>query len=125
MFGNWTTKKNWTSNQEKVTIIHHPGYGMQTRVYNKCAKRAIDDGHTWAAFIDVDEFIVLKKHRHIVQFLTEYCDSGAIILSWLIFGNSNHTEYEPIPVTKRFQYYVPDDEENHFVLFPLPSKECF
>ena len=109
MFGNWTT------NYEKVSIMHHPGLSMQIRVYNKCAKQAIEDGHKWAAFIDLDEFIVLKKHRNIVDFLTEYCDSGAIVLSWIIFGSGNHTEYEPIPVTKRFQYYAPDDKANHFV----------
>ena len=48
----------------------------------------------WAAFIDIDEFLVMRKHRHVADFLEEYCEAGAVLLSWLVFGTSNNTEYE-------------------------------
>lgn len=77
-------------------------------------RRALEDGHKWAAFFDIDEFLVLKKHRHVVDFLDEHCAEGAVIMNWYVFGTNKRTGYEPLPVTKRFQLYEPE-ELNFFV----------
>ena len=107
MFQNWTISSS--KSKGRIKVHHTPGIGKQVPVYNTCAQRARDDGHRWAAFIDIDEFLVMRKHRHVADFLEEYCEAGAVLLSWLVFGTSNHTEYEPVPVTKRFQYFSPSE----------------
>lgn len=85
----------------KVTVIYYPGRCLQLRsyyafVYNYCYQ------HTWAAFIDVDEFIVLKKHDTIKDLLREKCTSGALVLNWVLFGSNGHENYEKRPVLERF-----------------------
>ena len=42
--------------------------------------------------IDIDEFLVMRKHRHVADFLEEYCEAGAVLLSWLVFGTSTTTQ---------------------------------
>ena len=42
----------------------------------------------WVTFIDVDEFIVLKKHRDIKEFLKDYNDLPALGLNWYLFGDN-------------------------------------
>lgn len=86
-----------------VTVIHWPGKKQQIRAYDHFAKTHRDSGsHTWAAFIDVDEFIVLLKHKNIVDFLAASCPDGSVCLNWYFFGSNGHETYQPRPVLERF-----------------------
>jgi hypothetical protein len=61
------------------------------------------NNHYWASCIDVDEFIVLKKHKTIHEFLNEYIpNKGGIGINWVLFGSNNHKTYEDKPVLERF-----------------------
>jgi hypothetical protein len=84
-----------------VEVVHFPGPTCQMPAYSDFLLQRT--GHTWCAFIDVDEFIVLRKHRDIVSFLEEHCRDGAVALNWYLFGSSGHVSYSPEPVLKRFQ----------------------
>lgn len=85
-----------------LTVLHIPGRVMQLTAYNHFLK-TFGHRHTWCAFIDADEFIVLKRHPNITSMLEEHCQQGALTLNWYMFGSSGKTNYEPEPVTKRFQ----------------------
>jgi len=90
-----------------VTLFQYPGEKKQIPAYHDCIQRALDDKYTWAAFFDVDEFLVLKKHPNIRSFVKEYGSHGGIVVNWAMFSPSNETVYKPVPVTKRFQYRYP------------------
>jgi hypothetical protein len=59
---------------------------------------------THVAHIDIDEFIVLKKHKHICNFIAEYIvgDCQGIGMNWRFFGSSGKTEKTDEPNTMRF-----------------------
>lgn len=59
---------------------------------------------THVAHIDIDEFIVLKKHDNICDFISEYIihDCQGIAMNWRFFGSSGKTEKTDEPVTLRF-----------------------
>ena len=102
--------RNWGNKRflDGVRVKHFPGIKKQVLADSACAKRAEKDGATWAAFFDIDEFLLLKKNENINEFLVEYgLSKGAIGINWLTVGTSNKTKYEPKPVTLRFQYTVP------------------
>jgi hypothetical protein len=67
-------------------------------------KIMIDPKITHIAHIDIDEFIVLKKHANICDFIQEYIkdDCVGIGINWRFFGSSGNTEITNEPVTKRF-----------------------
>jgi hypothetical protein len=88
---------------EHVTIIHFPGTQQQLPAYDIFV-RTYKNKYKWAAFIDCDEFIFLKNHNNISDFLNEYDDFSGISLNWLFFGTSNEKAYRDEPVTKRFRY---------------------
>ena len=94
---------------ERIELIHYPGTGRQQEAYLECAKKAKESNHTWAAFFDVDEFLVLQKHKNVNEFLTEHLchGEGSIGVNWLIFPAGEKILYEPLPVTKRFIYREP------------------
>ena len=92
---------------DHVEVIHYPGEAKQSPAYRDCSKRLTegDNGnHTWAAFFDADEFLVMKKHEHVSDFLEEHCAHGAIGVNWLEFHSSSWNLYSPAPMTKRFVY---------------------
>ncbi len=91
-----------SKNRDKVTIIHFPGTTKQLEAYNHFI-RTNKTRCKWGAFIDIDEFIILKKHNNINDFLNNYDDNDCIGLNWKMFGTSNNTTYINEPVTKRFQ----------------------
>ena len=46
---------------DNIRVKHFPGINKQLLANVDCAKRAEKDGATWAAFFDIDEFLLLKK----------------------------------------------------------------
>ena len=90
-------------NSDTVTIIHFPGKTKQMDAYRLFITQ-YKKKHQWAAVIDCDEFIVLKKHNNIISFLNEYRDCSAIALNWIMFGTSHEKTYQNQPVTSRFRY---------------------
>lgn len=87
----------------KVHVIHFPGNQRQMAAYDTFIQEHRSN-HTWAAFIDVDEFIVLRRHPTIKHLLRERCGCGALALNWYLFGSSGEADYSPDPVLKRFQH---------------------
>lgn len=59
---------------------------------------------THVTHIDIDEFIVLKKHKNICDFISEYIvdDCQGIGMNWRFFGSSGNQEKSNDPVTIRF-----------------------
>jgi hypothetical protein len=98
--------KQWGKEKgNHVTMTHFPGIAQQGIAYLDCAKRLQQGGnHTWAAFFDLDEFLILKKHEHVEDFLLETLASGSLSINWHQFGTSGRIAYSPAPVTKRFMY---------------------
>lgn len=86
---------------KKVFVIHFPGKCRQLDAYNHFVN-TYRDKHEWGAFIDIDEFIVLRKYRDICDFLVATCKTGSVGLNWIIFGSSHHEKYEAKPVLERF-----------------------
>lgn len=94
-----------------VKVIRHEGKNQQREVYNNCTQR-FKDKNTWAAFIDMDEFIVLRKHATIREFLHDVVPKGgAVVLNWSRFSNNGTQKHEPGPILSRFTYTT--KELNH------------
>ena len=113
----WHKEKNYTH----VDITHFPGKVKQLPAYDDCIERIKGEvegekpKHKWIAFIDLDEFIVLKKHETILQLLQEKCDGeriGGLALNWYLFGYNNQTKYRPLPLTKRFQMRANETDDH-------------
>ena len=86
----------------KVSVYHAPGPGMQVPVYNMMKTKVDASPDLWCAFLDIDEFIVLKRHETLAQLLEDYEDCSGLVLNWVLFGDSGHTDYSAAPVTERF-----------------------
>jgi Glycosyl transferase family 2 len=104
--------RNWRKgrlDRNKLAIFDAIGEKQQMIAYKDCASKATSLNHSWILFADVDEFLVLKKHKSVDSFITEQGASGQIFIKWRIFGTSGHLRYTPDPVLYRFQCRVPDD----------------
>jgi hypothetical protein len=103
--------KDWAStrNPNQVVVQHWLAESGQRSAYQDCAFHIKGErSHDWIAFIDVDEFIVLKNNNTttntIMELLNEVStDAGGLSLNRYVFDFHNQTTYEPLPVTKRFQ----------------------
>lgn len=61
------------------------------------------NNNTFGAFIDVDEFFVLRKHASIKDFVKDLAPrGGSIVVNWSSMCSSKKTAYEPKPVLERF-----------------------
>jgi hypothetical protein len=63
------------------------GNHRQVASYNRFV-REMSSGFTHAAFFDVDEFLVLKKHSGVHDFLKEYEDCQSLGINWVHFGDN-------------------------------------
>lgn len=85
-----------------VISIKTFGKAIQVDTYQNFI-RNYKDQYDWAAFIDVDEFLVLKKHQNIKDFITEFGHGPSIAVNWVVFGDNNHIKVEgDFSVLKRF-----------------------
>jgi len=76
---------------EKIEFdIEYP----QMRAYNEFILKYREE-YDWVAFLDVDEFIVLKKHRNIKHLIDNYGNYGAAIgINWVFFGDNGLDKVE-------------------------------
>ena len=88
-----------------VELVHFTlseGGKRQRPAYTDCLEK-YGTAHTWVGFIDIDEFIMLKKHTCINDLLRDHLTQGSLSLNWVNFGTAKQKQYRPVPVTKRFQ----------------------
>lgn len=107
-----------------ITLFSAPGEEKQMKTYQDFTEE-YREYHLWAAFIDVDEFIVLHKHDNIKQLLYEatrpFDFHGALSLNWVLFGSNDHKDYINEPVTKRFTRRSKDLQEHVKTIAYLPD----
>ena len=73
--------------QNNVHKIPFDGYNMQETSYNNFIQTYHNE-YDWAAFFDVDEFLVLKKHADIKEFVSDYSKYNSIGINWVLFGDN-------------------------------------
>ena len=95
--------------KDKMKFIHYPFNNFEKGVQFKILENFIDNylfnsQITHVAHIDIDEFICLKKHDNIVDFIEEYIvnDCQGIGMNWRCFGSSGLLEKSMEPQTIRF-----------------------
>jgi hypothetical protein len=104
-----TYEKMLVKYKNNIKVIHlpHNNYHIGVQyvalnhfVHNYLFKTNI----THVAHIDIDEFIVLKKHKNICDFINEYIvgDCQGIAMNWRFFGSSGRKEKTNEPNTIRF-----------------------
>ncbi|KAL7539505.1 hypothetical protein ACHAXR_009374 [Thalassiosira sp. AJA248-18] len=96
---NWQNKR--LNSGYSVRVMPKPGSHRQMYGFHMCAAEHKND-HTYMAFLDVDEFLVLKKHATVDEMLQQHLPKGSLAISWHIFGSGFTSTYAPLPVTKRF-----------------------
>lgn len=77
---------------------HYSGRNRQTKAYMH-AVTEYSAGFDWITFIDGDEFIVLRKHETIREFLADFPDAVSISLRWHVFGHNGYYDDPPGLIT--------------------------
>lgn len=102
-----------------VSVIHLPynnyGRGVQYVALDDFMQRIVRKSNiTHVAHIDIDEYIVLKQHRTISEFISEYIkdDCQGIGMNWRMFGSNGHTSKTLVPNVLRF---TKCDNGNHHI----------
>lgn len=66
------------------------GRSIQVPLYNSFLQT--DTEYDWVAFFDCDEFLVLKKHDNVKDFINDYKDKTNVIgLNWYFYGSCGLT----------------------------------
>lgn len=93
----------------KIKVIHLPGNQYKKGVQyialdNFTQTHMLENDITHVAHIDVDEFIVLKKHNNIHEFVEEYIKDtcAGIGMNWRLFGDSGLTTQTERSILNRF-----------------------
>ncbi len=114
--------------KDYIKVIHLPfnnyNVGVQYIALNHFINNFLDNELiTHVAHIDIDEFIVLKKHNNICDFIKEYIveDCEGIGMNWRYFGSSNKEEKSYEPVTLRFTMCAKDGDRHIKTLFKKNS----
>jgi len=87
----------------QVQTFQITGQNIQTKVYTEFLK-SYEGVYDWAAFFDVDEFLVLKKHQDVKSFINDYSLFTNISINWVLFGDNNIQNFDntECSVLKRF-----------------------
>jgi hypothetical protein len=84
-------ENDWRCEYEHPQLIKIPFDGLtkQLEAYNNWLNNKKNE-FDWVAFFDVDEFLVLKKHKTIQDFLSNYTNKFGVAINWYFFGNNGH-----------------------------------
>ena len=101
-----------------VIIIDYIGYkkksgGIQMEAYYDCYQKN-SDKYDWLSFFDIDEFLEIKKHNSIKEFLSEKkfekCEN--IKINWIMYSDNGLTYYDGRKVQERFTDPLLNDSAN-------------
>lgn len=83
-------QNDWVCNLERPYIkkLDFPGQHMQMGAYRHFLDNFRRD-YDWAAFFDCDEFLVLKKHGDVKEFIREFHNPYGIGVNWKFFGSNS------------------------------------
>lgn len=82
---------DWDYSNPDPNIHILPINGGNKQVYSYCYFiKTHHNEFDWAAFFDVDEFLVLKKHNNIKEFLSDYQECNGVAINWALFGDNGH-----------------------------------
>ncbi|MBO1359172.1 glycosyltransferase family 2 protein [Acetobacter sacchari] len=76
-----------------------PGHAFNIRQRNtyvkaiEISKKEFD----WVLVLDSDEYLNLKNHTNVKDFLNDYDDFSGIAINWCCYGSSNHLVYPTSP----------------------------
>lgn len=127
-FRQWGTERG---SSKLVTVVHLPGNRtdvmFKAEAYAQCMEM-YGSRHDSLAFLDVNDFVVLKKERSsddlsLIDSLDNYLQSTSVCAYSIprrFFGNGGQAVYDPLPVTKRFVYRIAEDD-SYTGLLPPPS----
>jgi hypothetical protein len=76
-----------------VIKIEFDGKARQIEAYNDFIQNR-SEGYDWVAFFDVDEFLVLKTHDNIKDFINDYSEFDSIGINWRLFGDNGLTNVD-------------------------------
>ena len=107
---NMTYNKILEKYLDNVSILHTSGNnyvnGIKYMILEHFKDNILfkDERITHAITIDIDEFIVLKKHKNITEFIEEYIkeDCQGIGINRVFFGSSGEEKETNEPITQRF-----------------------
>lgn len=91
--------------KHNIKVIHLPGKPVQYEALHDFVNKFLFKTEiTHVVHIDIDEYIVLKKHKNICDFINQYIvgDCQGIGMNWRFFGSSGKTEKTNEPNTIRF-----------------------
>ena len=84
-------QNDWECNITEPNLIKYRVDGKNKQLF--CYNNFITEHqgkYDWVAFFDVDEFLVLKKHKNVKEFIKDYEDYPGIGINWVFFGDNNH-----------------------------------
>ena len=116
-------QNNWrcSIDEPNVIKIEYDGVNRQIPCYNEFINNYKED-YDWVAFFDVDEFLVLKKHKNIKEFIFDYKDHNGIGINWVLFGNNGLSEInDEYSVVKRFTKCQSKPDEHIKTILNLKS----
>ena len=119
------TYANLLKHIKNVNVLHYPGKAMQySSLYNFSQRVMHINSITHVINMDCDEFIVLKKHKNIKEFIHEYIkyDCAGIGINWRFFGDSGKQTRTDGPLTIRFTMCQQNGDRHIKTLF---NKNCF
>lgn len=86
---------------------HHEAADRQCPAYNECYQKHGRE-YAWMGFLDIDEFVMLKKHKTLPELLNQYSDTAdVVVMHWMMMGDSGLTHYDPRPMWERFTKPAP------------------
>ena len=104
-----------------VTIIDYRGYrGKKNRpqfdAYYDCYEKNSKE-YDWLSFYDFDEFLYLKNHKNIQEFLddSKFSHCINIKINWVLYSDNDLIYYENKPVQERFITALFNDSDNKHI----------
>lgn len=94
LHGDYVTVVPWFGKHEAL-----PGRNRQTKAYTHWLSKA-GPQFEWVCFLDLDEFVVLRRHSKLKSFLGDVGNCDSVSLFWRNFGHNGYYEDPPDLVTE-------------------------